>query len=118
VENIGPKREEATGEWRKLYNGELYDLYCSPDIIRLIRSRRMRWVLRVACMVERKVAYVVMVGRPVRKRPLGKPKPRWEDNIEKDLQEVGWGGMDWIGVSQDRDRFGALTNTVINLWVP
>jgi hypothetical protein len=76
VENIGPKKEEATGEWRKLYNGELYDLYCSPDIIRLIKSRRMRWVLRVACMVERNVAYVVLVGRPVGKRPLGTPKHR------------------------------------------
>jgi len=118
VENIGPKRDEVTGEWRKLYNGELYDLYCSPDIIQLIRSRRMRWVLLVARMEERKGAYVVLVGRPVRKRPLGRPRHRWEDYIEMDLQEVGWGGMDWIGMSQDRDRLGALTNTVMNLWVP
>jgi hypothetical protein len=69
-------------------------------------------------MEERKGAYVVLVGRPVGKRPLGRPRHRWEDNIEMDLKEVGWGGMDWIGVSQDRDRFGAVMNTVMNLWVP
>jgi hypothetical protein len=91
---FGPKRDEVTGEWRKLHNEELNDLYCSPDVVRSIKSRRMRWVLCVAHMEERKYAYVGLVEKPVRKRPLGRLRHRWEKYIEVDLQEVGWGGMD------------------------
>jgi hypothetical protein len=83
---FGPKRDEVTGEWRRLHNEELNDLYSSPIIIRVIKSRRMRWVGRVACMGE---------GRGEGRRPLGRPRRRWKDNIKLDLQEVGWGhGLD------------------------
>jgi hypothetical protein len=86
-----PKRDEATGEWRRLHNEELNDLYSSPNIIRVIKSRRMRWVGHVAHMGEKRGAYQILVGRPEGRRPLGRPRCRWEDNIKTDLQEVGWG---------------------------
>jgi len=89
---FGPKRDEVTGEWRKLHNEELNDLYCSPNIARVIKSRRMRWAGHVARM-----------GKPEGKRPFGRPRRRWEDNIKMDLQEVGCGGMDWIELAEDRD---------------
>ena len=88
---FGPKRDEVTGEWRKLYNGELNDLYCSPNIVRVIKSRRMRWAAYVVRMGERGDVYRVLVGKPEGKRPLGKLRRLWEDNIKIDLQEVGCG---------------------------
>jgi hypothetical protein len=93
---FGPKRDGVTGEWRRLHNEELNDLYSSPNIIWLIKSRRMRWAGHVARMGEGRVAYRVLVGRPEGRRPLGRPRCRWEDNIKMDLQEVGWGA--WTGL--------------------
>jgi hypothetical protein len=101
---FGSKSDEGTREWRKLHNEELYDLYCSPPIIRVNKSRRMRWAEQVACMGKRRGLYRVLVGRPEGKSPLGRPRRRWKDNIKMDLQEVGWGIVDWIDLAQDRDR--------------
>jgi len=101
---FGPKRDEVTGEWRKLHNEELNGLYCSPNIVRVVKSRRMRWAGHVARMRERRSVYRVLVGKPEGKRPLGRPRLRWEDNIKMDLQEMGCGCMDWIDVAQDRGR--------------
>jgi hypothetical protein len=80
-----------TGEWRRLHNEELNDLYSSPNIIRVIKSRRMRWAGHVACMVEKRGAYRILVRRPEGRQPLGRRRRKWEDNIKTDLQEVGWG---------------------------
>jgi hypothetical protein len=88
---FGPKRDGVTGEWRRLHNEELNDLYSPPNIIRVIKSRRMRWAGHVACMGEGRGAYRILLGRPEGRRPLGRPRRRWEDNIKMDLQEVGWG---------------------------
>jgi hypothetical protein len=115
---FGPKRDEVTGEWRRLHNGELNDLYSSPNIIRVLKLRRMRWVGHVARMGEGRGAYRILVGRPEGRRPLRRPRRRWEDNIKIDLQEVGWGGIDWIDMAQDRDRWRAFVNAVMNLRVP
>jgi hypothetical protein len=89
---FGPRRDEVTGERRRLRNEELSDLYSSPNIIRVIKPRRMRWAGHVARMGEGRGAYRILVGRPERRRPLGRPRRRWEDNIKMDLQEVRWGG--------------------------
>jgi hypothetical protein len=92
---FGPKRDEATGEWRRLHKEELNDLYSSPNINRVIKSRRMRWAGHVARMGGKRGAYRILVGRLEGKRPLGRPRRRLEDNIKMDLQEVGWGrGLD------------------------
>jgi len=117
---FGAKRDEVTGEWRKLHNEELNDLYCLPNIVRMIKSRRIRRTGHVVRMGEMRGVYRVLVGKRERKRPLGRPRRRWEDNIKLDLQEVGCGGMDWIELAQDRDSGGggALLNAVMNLWVP
>jgi len=115
---FGPKRDEVTGEWRKLHNKELNDMYSLPDIVRMIKKRRMRWARYVARMEERITVYRVLVGKPEGKRPLWRPRLRWEDNIKMDLQEMGCGGIDWIELAQDRDRWRALVNAVMNLRVP
>jgi hypothetical protein len=112
------KRDEVTGEWRKLHNKELHDLYSSPSIIRIIKSQRMRWAGHLARMGEKRNAYSLLVGKPEGKRPLGRPRCRWVDNIRMDLGEVGWGDVDWIGLAQDRNRWSALVNSVLNLCVP
>ena len=114
---FGPKEDEVTGEWKKLHNEELNDLYCSPNIVGVIKSRRMRFAGHVAHMGEGRGAYRVLVGKPEGKRPLVRPRHRWEVNIKMDLQEAGCGGMDWIEVAQDRDRWQALVNVVMNLQV-
>jgi hypothetical protein len=115
---FGPKRDEVTGGWRKLHNEELHDLYSSANIIRIIKSRRMRWAGHVPRMGERRNAYRLLVGKPEGKRPLGRPKRRWVDNIKMDILEIGWGGVDWIGLAQDMDKWRALVYAVMNLQVP
>ena len=115
---FGPKRDGVTGEWRKLHNEELNDLYSSTNIVRVIKSRRLRWAGRVARMEEGKVVHRVFVGKPEGKRPLGRPRRRWEDNIKLDLQQVGRGCGDWMELAQDRDRWRALVSTVMNFRVP
>ena len=100
-----------------IINGELNDLYSSPNIVRVIKSRRMRWVGHVARMGEERGVYRVLVGKPEGKRPLGRPRHRWVDNIRIDLQEVGCGYMDWIGLAQDRDRWWTLVSAVMNFRV-
>jgi len=97
---------------------ELNDLYCSPNIVRVIKLRRMRWVGNVARMGEERGVYRVLVGKPDGKRPLGRLRRRWVYNNKMDLQEVGCGYMDWIGVAQDRDRWRMLVSAVMNLRVP
>jgi hypothetical protein len=114
----GPKKDEVSGEWRKLHIEELRDLYSSPTIIRIIKSIRMSWAGHVARMGEKRNAYMLLVGKPDGKRRLGRPRRRWVDNIRMDLGEVGWGDMDWIGLAQDRNRWRALVNWVLNLPVP
>jgi len=115
---FGPKRDEVTGVWRKLHNEELNDLYSSPNIVRVINSRRIGWAEHVARMGERRGVYWVLVGKPEGKRPLGRHRHRWEDNIKMDVQEVGYEGVDWIELAQDRDRWRLLVNAVMNLRVP
>jgi len=112
---FGPRRDEVTGECSRLHNEELNDLYSSPNIVRVIKSRRMRWAGHVARMVEERGVYRVVVGKPERKRPLGRPRRRLVDNIRMDLQEVRCGYMDWIGLVQDRDRWWTLASAVMNL---
>jgi len=114
---FGPRRDEVTGEWRRLHNDELNDLYSSPNI-RVIKSRRMRWAGHVARMGELRGVYRVLLGKPEGRRPLGKPRRRWMDNIRMDLQEVGCGYMDWIELAQERDRWQTLVSAVMNLLVP
>jgi hypothetical protein len=111
---FGPKRDEVTGDWRKLHNEELHNLYSSLNIIRMIKSRRMRWARHVARMG----AKGILLGKPEGKRPLGRTRRRWVDNINVDLRELQLDGMDWIYLAQDRDQWRALGNRVINLWVP
>ena len=101
---LGAKEDEVAGEWRKLHNKELNDLYCSHNIVRVIKYRRMRWAGHVARMGERRGVYRALVGKPEGKRPLGRPRRRWEDNIRRYLLEVGCGCLDWIELAQDRDR--------------
>ncbi|KAJ4431742.1 hypothetical protein ANN_20345 [Periplaneta americana] len=129
---FGAKRDEVTGEWRKLHNTELHALYSSPDIIRNIKSRRLRWAGHVARMGESRNAYIVwaghvahmgesrnaysvLVGRPEGKRPLGRPRRRWEVNIKMDLREVGYDDREWINLAQDGDQWRAYVRAAMNL---
>ena len=114
---FGPRSDEVTGEWRRLHNEELNDLYSSPNNVRVIKSRRMRWTAHVACMGEERVVYRVLVGKPEGKRPQGRPRRRWMD-IRTDLQEVGCGYMYWIGLAQDIDRWRTLVSVGMNIRVP
>jgi hypothetical protein len=112
---FGLKRDDVKGEWRKLHNEELRDLYSSPSIIRIIKSRRMRWAGHVVRLGQKRNAYRLQVGQPEGKRPLERPRHTWVDNIRMDLGEVGWGNVDWIGLAQDRNRWTAVVNLVLNL---
>jgi len=105
---FGLKKVEVTREWRKLHNKELNDLYSTPYIIRVIKSRRMKWAGHIARMGERRVTYWVLVEKLEGKRPHGRPRRKWEDNIKMDLQEVGWRDMKWIDLSQNRDSWRVL----------
>jgi len=115
---FGPRRDEVTGEWRRLHNEELNNLYCSPNIVRVIKLRRMRWAGHVARMGEERGVYRFLLGKPERRRPLGTPGRRWVSNMRMDLQDVGRGYLDWIGLAQDRDRWRTLVSAVMNLRVP
>jgi hypothetical protein len=115
---FGPKRDRVTGGWRKLHNEELHNLYSSPGIIRIIKSRRMRLSGHVARMGEKRNVYRLLVGKPEGKRPLGGPRRRWIDNIKMDFLEIGLSVVDWIGLAQDRYSWRALVNSVMNLQVP
>jgi hypothetical protein len=110
----------VTGRWRKLHNEELHDLYSSSNISRIIKSRRMRWAGHLARMGEKRNVCRLLVGKAEGKRPLGRPRRRWVDNIKilVDILEIGWGGVDWIGLAQDMDKWRALVNAVMNLRVP
>jgi hypothetical protein len=114
---FGPKRDEVTGECRKLHSEELHNLYSSPDIIRQVKSRRMRWTGHVARMGEERKVCKVLMGKPEGKRPLGRPRRRWEDGIRMDLGKIGFRGVDWIRLAQDRDRWRAVVSAVMNLRV-
>jgi hypothetical protein len=115
---FGPKRDKVTGGWRKLHNEELHGLYSSPSIDRVIKARRMGWAGHVERMGEVRGTYNILVGRPEERRPLGRPRRRWEDNIKMDLREIGFGDVGLIHLAQDRDKWRALVNTVMNLRVP
>ena len=108
----------TTREWRKLHNEERNDLYSSPNIVRVVKPRRIRWTGHVAPKGEKRVVDRVLVGKPEGKRTLGRPRCRWEDNIKMDLQEMGCGDMEWIELAHFRDRWRALVNAVMNLRVP
>jgi hypothetical protein len=105
---FGPKGDEVTGEWRKLHNEELHDLYSSPNIIRVIKSRRMRWAGHVARMGEKRSIFRVLVGKPEGKEPLGGSRRRWKNNIILDFQDVKWGiwtGLIWIRIGTGGGHF-------------
>jgi len=114
---FGPKRDEVRNEWRKLHTEELNNLNSSPNIVWAIQARRMRWAGHVALMGESRGVYRVLEGKPEGKRPLGRPRRRWKDSIKMDLQEVGCGGMNWLELAQDRDRWRVLVYAVMNLRV-
>jgi hypothetical protein len=114
---FGPKRDGVKGGRRTMHNEELHNLYSSQSIIRIIKSMRMRWAGHVARMGEKRNVYRLLAGKPKGKRPLGRPRRRWIDNIKMDLLEIGVSVVDWIGLVQDRYRWRALVNSVMNLRV-
>jgi hypothetical protein len=109
---------EVLGSRRKLHNEELHNSYSSPSKIIMVNSTRMKCARHVTCVGEKRNAYRILVGKPEGKRPLGRPKRRWEDNNKMDLREIGWGGLGWIDLAQDRDQQRALVNAVMSLRVP
>jgi hypothetical protein len=115
---FGPKRNEVRGGWRKLQNEELHDLNFSPNKIKVIKSRKVRWAGHIALVEENKNVYRILVGKTERKRPLGSPRRRWEYNMKADLRGMGLDGMDWIDLAQDRDQWRVRMNAVMNLRVP
>jgi hypothetical protein len=115
---FGPERGEVTGRLQKLRNNELHNLHSSPDIIRVIKSRRKRWAGHVAHMRAIINAYKILVGKPEKKRPLGRPRRGKEDNIKMKPREVGMENVDWINLAQERDRLRAVVETVMNLGAP
>jgi hypothetical protein len=112
---FGSKGDEVTGGWRKLHNEELHNLYSSPNVIRMTKSRRMRWAEHVARMGEKRNAYRILVGKPEGKKPLGRLRRRWVNNIKMNLREIGLDDMDWIDLAQDRNQWRAHVKTVMNL---
>ena len=112
------KRDKITGAWKKLHNAELNSLYSSPSIIRNITQRQLRWAGHVARMEQSRNAYRILVSKPVRKRALGRPRHRWEDNIKTDLREVGCDPGEWIDLAEDRNQWQAYVRAVMNLRVP
>ena len=115
---FGAKRDETTGEWRKLHNAEIHALYSSPNIIRSLKSRWLRWAGHTACMEQSRNAYRVLVRKPEGKRPVGRPGRRWEVNIKMDLREVGCDPGEWLDLAEDRDQWRAYVRAVMNLRVP
>ena len=115
---FGAKKDDITGEWRKLHNAQLHVLYSSPNIIRDLKSILLRWAGHVARMEQSRNAYRVLVGKPEGERPLGRPRRRWEDNIKMDLREVVCDPRDWIALPEDRDQWRAYVRAVMNLRVP
>jgi len=115
---FGPRRDEVVGERRRLHKEELNNLYSSPHIVRVIKSRRMRWAGHMARMGEERRVCRVLMGKPKGKRPLGRPRRKWVDNIRMEFQEVGCGYMDWIGLALDRDRWRTIVSAVMNLRFP
>jgi hypothetical protein len=113
-----PKRDGVTGGWRKLHNKEFHNLYSSPSIVRIIKLRRMRWAGHVAQMGEKRNMYRLLAGKSEGKKPLGRPRRRWMDNIKMDVLEIGLNVVDWIGLAQDTYKWRALVNSVMNLQVP
>jgi hypothetical protein len=112
---IGPKREEVAGGWRRLRNEELHNLYTSPNIVRVIKSERVRWVGHGVRIGEMRNAYNILVGKPKQKKPPGTPKRRCGEHIRSYLKEIGWEVVDWIHLSRDRDSWWVLQNTVMYL---
>jgi hypothetical protein len=107
---FGQKRDKVTGDWRTLHNEELHNFYSSPTIIRMVESRRMGWAWNIARVGEKRNAYRILVRKPEVKRPLGRKRRRWVDNTKMDHREIGWDGIDWIDVAQDRDQWRVLLN--------
>jgi hypothetical protein len=108
----------VTGGWIKRHNEELQDLYALPSIIRMIKLRSMRWSKHVAQMREKRNAYRLLVRKLEGWGPLGRPRRGWVGSIKKDLGEIGWSGVDWICLAQDRDNCRTLVNVIMNFWVP
>ena len=112
------KSRDENGEWRRPHNEELHSLYRSPNIVRVNKSRRLRWAGYVARMEESRSAFKILTGKPTGKRPLGRPRRRWEDNIRMDLEGIGINEGNWVDSAQDRDFWRALVNAALKLRVP